>query len=435
MLRRFTRILTLGGAFLAAAIVATPSQAIPAFARQTGKACLTCHFQHFPLLNDYGQDFKAGGYVDIGKEGLVKGKDLSLPEILNASILVNTVYTKTNGTDAPNTSSAASGNLELPGEASILFGGRVNDNVGFFLEASLTGGGGNQHPAILANFKIPFVFKFGDYRTAIVPFTSDGMGPAFGFELLSTGAVSNLETFDLAEAGSAQQYIGTGTAATGVAFVVHNPQFFVNFSKWAPNHIGTNSGGADGTGSSSRAPTSNYLRAAWTPTFGDWNLGLGFQSWSGTSYQLDNLAVSPAVQNNLVETKATAIDFQAQGAVGAYPLGVYLTHASAPGTNGGTPNFYNANHERKKATILLGELGIIPNKVMVSLAFRNATTGLTGDTKDNATTFGARYQYAQNIALRLEYTKGKKDSLGNGRFDGTQLGGDTRTALLLSTVF
>jgi hypothetical protein len=110
-------------------------------------------------------------------------------------------------------------------------------------------------------------------------------------------------------------------------------------------------------------------------------------------------------------------------------------------------NLYNPEPgaEDKKATILLGELGIIPNKLMLSLAFRNATTGIPGDTKDNATTFGARYQYAQNIALRLEYTKAKKDLNGSGRFDGTLTnggepatvigGGDTRTALILSTVF
>jgi hypothetical protein len=429
MLRRITRTLTLGGAFVAAAIVATPSQAIPAFARQTGKACLTCHFQHFPLLNDYGQDFKAGGFVDMGKEGLVKGKELSLPEILNASIFVNTVYTKTNGTDTAGTSTAASGSLEFPQEAAILFGGRVNDNVGFFLEASLTGGGPT-NPAILANFKIPFMYKVGDFRTGVVPFTTDGMGPAFGFELLSTGAVSNMRTLDFAEAGSAQQYINTGAAATGASFVLQHPQFFVNFSRWSPNHIGGNAGGF------SRAPTSNYLRAAWTPTFGDWNLGLGFQSWSGSSYQLDNTGVSP--QTLLVETKATAIDFQAQGAVGPYPLGVYLTHAYVPAPSAGTTNLFSSDPsggavtEKRKATILAGELGIIPNKVTLTLALRNATTGIAGETKDDATTFGARYNYAQNVAFRLEYTKGKKDTAGDGRFDGA---GDTKTALIMSTAF
>jgi hypothetical protein len=427
MLRRITRTLTLGGAFVAAAIVATPSQAIPAFARQTGKACLTCHFQHFPLLNDYGQDFKAGGFVDMGKEGLVKGKELSLPEILNASVFVNTVYTKTNGTDAAGNATAASGQLEFPQEAALLFGGRINDNVGFFLEASLTGA---STTSILANLKMPFMFKTGDFRTGVVPFVTDGMGPAFGFELLSTGAVSNMRTLDFAEAGSAQQYIGTGTAATGASFVVSHPQFFVNFSKWSHNHIGTN-------GNASRAPTSNYLRAAWMPTFGDWNLGLGFQSWSGNSYSGIDQAGAALTTPMVYDTKATAIDFQAQGAVGQYPLGVYLTHATAPeSAAGGTPNLFNAEVGKKKATILLGELGVIPNKVTVTLALRNATTGVAGDTKDDATTLGARYNFAQNIAMRLEYTKGKREAVGAPqRFAGSALSGDTKTAVMLSAAF
>ncbi|MBI4754423.1 MAG: cytochrome C, partial [Betaproteobacteria bacterium] len=39
---------------LAAAVISTPSEATPAFARQMGKACVTCHFQHYPALNTYG---------------------------------------------------------------------------------------------------------------------------------------------------------------------------------------------------------------------------------------------------------------------------------------------------------------------------------------------------------------------------------------------
>lgn len=37
------------------------AEAVPAFARQTGLSCSTCHFQHFPALNAFGRSFKAGG--------------------------------------------------------------------------------------------------------------------------------------------------------------------------------------------------------------------------------------------------------------------------------------------------------------------------------------------------------------------------------------
>ena len=70
----------------------------PAFARQTGKACSSCHFQHYPLLNDFGADYKAGGYVDIKNKPLA-GKDLSLADSLYASVFTKVRYQKSNGDD------------------------------------------------------------------------------------------------------------------------------------------------------------------------------------------------------------------------------------------------------------------------------------------------------------------------------------------------
>ena len=60
------RILAISAVIAAFAVPAT-SQAAAMYARQTGQACATCHFQHYPLLNEYGRAFKAGGYTQIGK--------------------------------------------------------------------------------------------------------------------------------------------------------------------------------------------------------------------------------------------------------------------------------------------------------------------------------------------------------------------------------
>lgn len=53
----------------AAVLVYLPgeAEAVPAFARQTGMACNSCHFQHFPTLNAFGRAFKAGGYTMGGR--------------------------------------------------------------------------------------------------------------------------------------------------------------------------------------------------------------------------------------------------------------------------------------------------------------------------------------------------------------------------------
>src|SRR5438445_546386 len=39
-----------------------PARAIPAFARQTGQACVACHVS-FPELTPYGRMFKLSGYT------------------------------------------------------------------------------------------------------------------------------------------------------------------------------------------------------------------------------------------------------------------------------------------------------------------------------------------------------------------------------------
>jgi hypothetical protein len=48
--------LAVGGLFLGSTAEATPG-----FARQTGMACVACHFQHYPTLNSFGRAFKASG--------------------------------------------------------------------------------------------------------------------------------------------------------------------------------------------------------------------------------------------------------------------------------------------------------------------------------------------------------------------------------------
>ena len=178
MTKRFVTALSATAAVVGALLPMT-SEAIPAFARQTGKTCLTCHFQNFPVLNAYGQEFKAGGYTDLGgKLPEIKGPDLSLPGVLNATLVGKFRYVTTND-------NAAQVEHNIPDELGIIMGGRAAANVGFMVEASLvadpaTGG----RP--LQGFKMPVnVYKTdGGTRFGIVPFATGGIGAGFGFELL-----------------------------------------------------------------------------------------------------------------------------------------------------------------------------------------------------------------------------------------------------------
>jgi len=396
-------------AFLLTAV--TEANAIPAYARQTGNACSACHFQHYPALNEVGRDFKAGGYTDMGKskQDKIEKDDLSLPGILNTSLFFKLRYQKTNGIEAAGERTTNSGEWQFPDEFSLLFGGRISKNIGFFLEGQLA----SHDEPFLANFKMPFMFEVGNSQIGAIPFTSQDLGVAFGFELLNTGAVHNIKTMEHAAETSAQQYIGTDTSAEGLALVYYHRLFHVNVSKWSPNHAAGAQGLANGK------PTATYLRAAATPAVGKWDLGFGAQVWSGSAETDDGAGTGTVTKLN---TKAWAVDAQIQGEVGKLPLGIYLSHATAKGTApGATPNLFNANPNSKKGTVIAAELGVLPGKATLMFAYRKGDTGEATNSGDNAVTFGGTYQVVQNVQLQLQFSKRSGSLYNSPQQFGNQL--------------
>lgn len=404
----FKRILAIS-ALCVTFVVPTESQATANFSRQTGTACATCHFQHYPILNETGRAFKAGGFTLMGKQGTVEGEDLSLPETLNAGLVMKARYQKSNGPTVAGTHNKNNGELQLFDEMLLMLGGRVGKNIGFLVDLNLQAEG----DPVVENFKMPFVFDAGDVKAGVVPFTTATQGVSYGFELLNTGAARGQRVMEHRAEMSAQQYIGTGSAAEGFAAVAHTPQFFANLSKWSPRSVGNSSG----------SPTANYLRLAATPKVGSWDLGAGIQFWNGT-----------ATDTTLVkfDTEAWAVDGQAQGAIGVMPLGIYLSHANASGTAAGsTPaNFFNANPNDKTATAIAAELGVVPRKATLMLAYRKGDNGKATKNGDNAVTLGGTYQIVQNLQLQLNYSK-----YSGSAYDPLPANGDQLLTLMLFGAF
>ncbi len=405
--KRLKQILALSALFVTFA-VPTESQATANFSRQTGTACATCHFQHYPILNETGRAFKAGGFTLMGKQGTVEGEDLSLPETLNAGLVMKARYQKTNGPTVAGTHNKNNGQLQLFDEMLLMLGGRVGKNIGFLVDLNLQAEG----DPVVENFKMPFVFDVGDVKAGVVPFTTATQGVSYGFELLNTGAARGQRVMEHRAEMSAQQYIGTGSAAEGFAAIAHTPQFFANLSKWSPRSVGDNSG----------SPTANYLRLAATPKVGSWDLGAGIQSWSGTATNTSFARI---------DTKAWAIDGQAQGAIGAMPLGIYLSHANAKGTKvGGNTNFFNSNPNDETATAIAAELGVVPRKATLMLAYRKGDNGKAANNGDNALTLGGTYQIVQNIMFQLNYSK-----YSGSAYDPLPANGDQLLTLMLFGAF
>ena len=98
------------------------AQALPAFARQTGQACVACHVS-FPELTPYGRAFKLSGYT-IGN-----------PQDLPFAAMVQVGYTNVskNRDDQGNEVVPKTNSLQASA-ASLFAAGKVNDNIGGWIQ-------------------------------------------------------------------------------------------------------------------------------------------------------------------------------------------------------------------------------------------------------------------------------------------------------------
>lgn len=428
-------------------LVGTSAEATPGFARQTGMACVACHFQHYPTLNAFGRAFKASGYTMRGAQPMVEGDDLSMPVDLNMTLVTKIRYQKSNGEGLDSNGNEVAtnyGEIQWPDEAALLIGGRVGENIGFLLEHATfgeadTGSGkitscssaddpdgcpenlqadtGDGAFSLFNSFKIHFNLRdMGATRLSTVLFSTDAGGAPYGFEMLNTGAQRFMRPIEDRNTMSAAQYLGMGDGeATGLAVVLSNPGWFVNYSAWAPAF-----------GNIQAPKLASYLRAAITPNLGGWDTGFGVQYYAGEyGARVDGEGV-------MAKTEGWVIDAQAQGEWRGMPLGLYASYGSVP---------YKANNflstvlddkvtRDKKALGLMAELGVIPNKANVYVAYRNADNGRATKHQDNAITLGGSWMVYQNVKLELFHT-----AKSGSKYSPKPTGGDATTTLMIFAGF
>ena len=459
----------------------TDVSALPLFARQTGMVCSACHFQHFPMLTGFGRAFKSAGYTMINTQGKVEGERLSIPSSLNMSALTTAGYEKTNQASSKTVlNTTGDGAFYVPGnggELDLFIGGRVSANTGFLAEIG-TGGsvsgttvsGRRSSAKLPVLFEVdPSLFKLAEgTRLGFMPFSTDDEGASYGFELLNTGANSVQQmsaTPGLNDAHSAalsaQQYIGTAGAATGVALVANNPVGFINLTKY--DQTGISNGALAVLGST-------YLRVAGMFDLAGWDTGVGIQSWSGSSVSPTGtpayvsttgyaVCTSPGSCPTVfyptvpatygeVASKATAIDGQMQGTLGTFPVGFYLSYARAPA---GDANSYNMDPAAlvpgsavtqaygtatKSSLNFSFEVGVVPEKVTLGAAVRSGRSGVAvgsfTNASDNAIMFVATYKLAQNMMVSFTQTTSSGQYWDAAHQDAL---GSSTTTINLSTLF
>ncbi|MCK5922525.1 MAG: hypothetical protein KAG66_16410 [Methylococcales bacterium] len=372
--------------------------AVPAFARQMSMPCTACHFQNFPALNSFGRAFRAGGYTMVGADSVIEGEGLSMPKTLNASVIAKLRYVETNG----NTSEGSDrGEIQWPDEAAILVGGRLAKNAGFLMELGLgdvasvdENDGGDV--AVSANSflstKLHFnVGKPGKAQFSIIPYSTDGLGSPYGFELLNTGAQRSQRPIEERRGLSAAQALGLASGeATGIALVAAGSNFFFNYSPWVPGWGGINQ-------SVKPSGLAHYLRGVYMPTIGGWDTGFGVQAWNGDA----SISTEDGTGGTTdIITDGWVIDAQAQGSIGGKTLGLFASYGKCDGDSGHfAGNCDNTNDA--DAFAILAQLGIKPNKLNIYAAYRTMDIGTNDNSDFNAWTLGANYMIAQNIRLEL----------------------------------
>jgi len=402
------------------------ASATPAFSRQTGQSCAACHFQRYPLLNAYGRSFKANGYTQTGKQETIEDNSLSLPVTLNAAVVTKLRYVKTNGSSTGGTNG---GEFNMPDEASLFLAGRVAKNIGYQADISLA-----RDKALLAGFKMPFVFPQNEFILSAIPFFTDSQGPAYGYELLNTGAVEFSRPFENAAETSAQQYLvqtanKDNGGTTGVALVFHHKYGYLSYTPYITSYKDFP---GDFTNTTPHQFMS-YLRGVVTPEkVGNFELAAGFQLWKGSSNMHVNDSNGDPVPTTTHKADAWAVDGQAQGKVGNYPLGVYVAYGSAAKTaTGSTKNDFNESPvSNKTAFTIAADMGVVPSKLGLGLAYRIANNGSGGSDGENAVTLAATYNVAKNVLLQVNHS-----FYSYGADVPTPAEGDQKTSLVLFSAF
>jgi hypothetical protein len=369
------------------------ANALPPFARQTQNQCGMCHFQHFPKLRQFGRLFKASG-LSLSAQPEIEADDLSIPAYLNA-----TFYTKSKFTQTSDAAVARKGSLAIPDEGSIFVGGRLAEGIGGIVEW-----GGP-----LLSTKMIFTREMGVAgRMGMTLFTTDALGPGYGFEVMNTGAVRNHNPFEQATKvtlGNVDN-LELAQAATGITFFGFAPgKGYVTATLYAPD---SNEAGL--TNMDTGAALSQYLRAVYMPQIRDWDVGIGIGVYSGSTKATiadSDFATRCAVAVDevcTINTRARFVDAQAQGELNGHELGVYFMFAQGddPGTRTGQVNLFGGSPGDSKPK----GWGVDAEYSMTQHLHVTGSVGLSdnggaGDKKMAG--LGLYWQIAQNIALQPNF--------------------------------
>jgi len=419
-MKKFSTLILAAAVALVGTLFAPKSaEAIPAFARQVGVACKTCHFTttQGARLKQFGREFLKGGFTQTSQE-LIEDDGFSLPPVLNLGFIMKFKYTKTTPHNNPVGDKVGTdrGLLEVPEDNAIWLAGRMAEDFGVAVEF----GAGAE------SAKIVYSHDFGGIQGGLVAYSTTGMGASWSMEAFNTGAAGQHRVFEDVKATAIQSALG-GVAmggATGIHLFASNDLFFANVGLFGPaSNRSTNLNGAFGLGKGSGGNDNNnqidtafnlsvYYRLALTPQLIDGaDIMIGVQGSAGETKLANDLAGQTPTGSGVktVTTNTTAIDFQLQmDDLGGMPFGLYAAYQNNPKGDAGKVNIYNTGTEDATGASIQATLGFLPN-FSGKVAFLNVTNDGTGR-KRTATTLGVNIDFAQNVVFGLDYSIWNRDA-------------------------
>ncbi len=383
------------------AVAPTTSEAIPAFARQTGAACLSCHFQTFPALSSFGRAFKLGALTDVGDQALVEDDNLSLPSVLNLGMVLRPAYTHVKHTPTGGKTTNMT-TWAMPTDSNILVAGRVGTNVGAFVE--FNGGAGN--------FQMFSSFDFGSFKGGLNAMAT-GFGPTAALELMSVygqhggklwgSDVSAVQNVIPQSNTSVALWGSNGLITAQVAGVVAGAGVNNNVlvGPGTTSLAGASAANGNGaiTGNNSFVP---MIAVTLDTELGGFNAMLEVATMNGTQTIGGTAGGGAAVGKNSV--KASWLAAQIQGELGDMSLGVYADFATTK--SGANANYATAGFDKKDGYSIRAEIEPI-HQLMFGVGVGSQKTSATSGSlsqKVTVTHYAATYEIYQNMEVTLSQT-------------------------------
>ncbi len=364
----------------AVSIAPTTSEAIPAFARQTGAACLSCHFQSFPTLSSFGRSFKEGAFTDVGEQALIEDDDLSIPSSLNITAMFRPQFNYTKNTGLVPTAGAKS--IAATADQVLMIAGRIGENTGAFVEVGFGAGGG------FGNNQLLHSVDMGDGKV-ILSYFNTGFGEDAGLQLMSVwgqhGGLLNGKNLSINNSMATIDAAGNPFNTVGVSVAYANEMGAISLG-------GINNDAAVGT-NWSLAPV---VRAQGFFDLAGAELGVGGIYVNGKT--------SPVVVGLNSTAKRFGIDAQVQGELGDTQYGIYADYASAKASTATQANVYNPSLLNSRTGYSIRATVKPLHNVILMVGAGQDKVGIA---KQNKIATGIEYELYQNAVINLTYDTSK----------------------------